>query len=1081
MKNFVKLIMTVCLLLMLSMPAFAAEPTTGDWGEVTWSYDAETATLTISGQGEMASLEYGEAYPWWGFSEDALHLVVEDGVATLPEGAFDGFNVLQSAQIAGTVVEIGANAFSSCRDLTDVRLEEGLVVLGDRAFDLCFSLAEIKLPDSLKIIGDNAFASSGLITVEIPSGVEMIGDYVFFLADNFRAIHVHEDNAYYTSNDNGALFTKDQTKLVILPVQYEGELYLPAATEQIPLGDLQDATKLTAVHVDEESAFFHSDGQGVLYQKDGNVLLFAPLSLSGTYEVHEGTLEIWSEAFYECTLLEGVILPNGLKYIGSSAFYGCAELERVEIPDTVRSIAMYAFSNCEKLRYVFLPKSVKVVYEGAFRYSEAVTDVFYGGSEEEWAAVEIESENDWLKYANLHFHANGIEEMVPTPMPTPMPIPRPMDGVTGAYGLRTITVDDSFYFDELFIGRNDDAQSYSRVASPVGSVLAYENGKYMRVQEIYDQIAIEWYDNQYKLLDQTSIPLELPVYGGIYIGEDYNFVVCGEKNLLERDDQEVVRVIRYSKDWERQASVSLYGANTYIPFDAGSLRFASAGDMLYIHTAHEMYTAADGINHQANMNFAVRISDMTITEEHYKGGDFGYCSHSFNQYILVDGKDVVTVDHGDGFPRALKLSRYQGVAGEERYTIKDEYGNNANLKWLEIFDIAENIGHYNYTGVQVGGFEASSTHYLVAGASCPQTGGIDQQAAQQNIFITAVDKQAFSEVKIKTTYFTDYSLEDEVRVSAPHLVKVDDDRFCLLWTADEMLYYCMLDGAGQRITDVFCAEGKLSDCKPIVVGGCVEWYVCSWPYDVLDLDTKIYRIPLSTEAGHRIVVTSAVAPTCTKEGYTEGEHCADCGEVITAVDPIPPLGHRFANGVCSLCGVFEGMENPFTDVSATDWFFKPVMWAVGTGVTGGKTATTFAPNDPCTRAQVVTFLWAANGKPEPKSMNNPFDDVDSGAWYCKAVMWAVENSITGGTSPTTFSPDAPCTRAQVVTFLYAAQGKPAVIGDNSFADVSENAWYLLPVQWAAENDVTGGIGGGLFGPDQPCTRSQVVTFLYKQK
>ena len=157
-----------------------------------------------------------------------------------------------------------------------------------------------------------------------------------------------------------------------------------------------------------------------------------------------------------------------------------------------------------------------------------------------------------------------------------------------------------------------------------------------------------------------------------------------------------------------------------------------------------------------------------------------------------------------------------------------------------------------------------------------------------------------------------------------------------------------------------------------------------------------------------------------------------------------------------------------------------MLWAVENGVTGGTSPTTFSPDAFCTRAQVVTFLWAANGKPEPTSMNNPFTDVSDTAWYCKAVMWAVEKGITGGTSPTTFSPDAFCTRAQVATFLYAAEGKPAVKNtNNEFIDVPDNAWYLNPVLWAKENDITGGIGGGKFGPDQTCTRAQIATFLYK--
>ncbi len=171
--------------------------------------------------------------------------------------------------------------------------------------------------------------------------------------------------------------------------------------------------------------------------------------------------------------------------------------------------------------------------------------------------------------------------------------------------------------------------------------------------------------------------------------------------------------------------------------------------------------------------------------------------------------------------------------------------------------------------------------------------------------------------------------------------------------------------------------------------------------------------------------------------------------------------------------------NPFTDVAESDWFFKPVMWAVNEGVTGGKTATTFAPNEFCTRAQVVTFLYAAAGKPEVKDTENPFEDVAETDWFYTPVMWAVENGITGGKTATTFAPNETCTRAQVVTFLYAAAGKPAVNNaDNPFGDVADNAWYLNPVLWAVDKGVTGGTSPTTFGPDDNCTRAQVVTFLY---
>ncbi|MCI6015379.1 MULTISPECIES: InlB B-repeat-containing protein [Eubacteriales] len=172
-------------------------------------------------------------------------------------------------------------------------------------------------------------------------------------------------------------------------------------------------------------------------------------------------------------------------------------------------------------------------------------------------------------------------------------------------------------------------------------------------------------------------------------------------------------------------------------------------------------------------------------------------------------------------------------------------------------------------------------------------------------------------------------------------------------------------------------------------------------------------------------------------------------------------------------------KNPFVDVPAGSYYEDAVIWAVGKGITTGTSATTFNPNGICTRAQAVTFLWRAAGSPAPKTKVMPFADVKAGSYYYDAVLWAVEKGITKGTSDTMFSPDATCTRAQIVTFLWRANGSPAVSGNSAFTDVAADAYYAAAVKWAEKNDVTGGIGGGLFGSNNNCTRAQIVTFIYR--
>ena len=175
------------------------------------------------------------------------------------------------------------------------------------------------------------------------------------------------------------------------------------------------------------------------------------------------------------------------------------------------------------------------------------------------------------------------------------------------------------------------------------------------------------------------------------------------------------------------------------------------------------------------------------------------------------------------------------------------------------------------------------------------------------------------------------------------------------------------------------------------------------------------------------------------------------------------------------------MLNFFTDVHAEDYYYDAVLWAAQEGVTGGTSDTLFAPNAGCTRAQAVTFLWRAAGSPEPKSADLPFTDVPADAYYAKAVAWAVENDVAKGVSETAFAPDTSCTRAQIVTFLWRAQQSPASGGENPFADVPAAAYYYNAVLWAVENDVAKGVSETAFAPNDNCTRAQIVTLIYRCK
>ena len=275
-----------------------------------------------------------------------------------------------------------------------------------------------------------------------------------------------------------------------------------------------------------------------------------------------------------------------------------------------------------------------------------------------------------------------------------------------------------------------------------------------------------------------------------------------------------------------------------------------------------------------------------------------------------------------------------------------------------------------------------------------------------------------------------------------------------------------------------------------------------------------------------------VAPTCTEKGYTEYT-CKYCGNSYVG-DYVPATGHNWDGGKvtkqptatekgektynCATCGETRTEEIPatsspavpdkptgpdkpttpdkpstpdvptvptitFVDVPAGAYYYDAVNWAVSKGITNGTGVDEqgnnyFSPDASCTRAQAVTFLWRAAGSPEPSSTSNPFTDVPTGEYYYKAVLWAVEKGITKGVSDTEFSPNTTCNRAQIVTFLHRYEGEPKAEGQ-SFNDVPANEYYYAPVIWAVSKGVTNGTGGGKFSPLADCTRGQIVTFLYR--
>lgn len=373
------------------------------------------------------------------------------------------------------------------------------------------------------------------------------------------------------------------------------------------------------------------------------------------------------------------------------------------------------------------------------------------------------------------------------------------------------------------VSDNSSRQNYSVWFAPVYSYLSGDNTGYMRVEFANNQVIIERYNFDLQLLSQKYINKELAYFGGFYEGSNAYYLVFGQSNTSEDDAAEVIRVVKYDKNWNRLGAASLNGANTTEPFYAGSLRMAEYGGYLYIRTCHEMYTTPDGLNHQANLMMQVRTSDMRVTDAYYNIMNIGvgYVSHSFNQFILADDSgNLVALDHGDAYPRSAVLGKYNKKAGESSFS--------GRYSAVDILKFQGGIG-WNTTDASLGGLEYSDSCYLTAGNSIRQDSDYESRSTR-NIFLAATSRSNFSESGTSVKWLTSYEEGGSVSASTPHLVKLGSGSFLLLWEqmsgyrTNGNISYVFLDGAGNPTSSVYTQKGYLSDCKPTVSNGTVIWY-----------------------------------------------------------------------------------------------------------------------------------------------------------------------------------------------------------------------------------------------------------------
>ena len=577
------------------------------------------------------------------------------------------------------------------------------------------------------------------------------------------------------------------------------------------------------------------------------------------------------------------------------------------------------------------------------------------------------------------------------------------------------------------IYRNDYGSYSSRIRSYL-----YQNGSGLTRVEMNDLtisgelncVVIEDYDMNFQFVNQRMIEPELPLWGGFFAGEKYNFLVFGQTNEEEDDSKEVIRVVKYDKEWNRLGQASIRGANTTIPFTGGSLRCDEYKGYLYIHTAHEKY-AIGGVNHQGNLTFVVRQSDMTISDASWDMSTYypGNVSHSFNQFVLVseEGK-LVTLDHGDGRRRSVVM-----IGPNANTAIGQLLVNTGEKNWYVELQKFPGESGQNETGASVGGLAETSSGYV---AAYNYDGGklSSWNKGDRMIYLHYVDK--------KTMADTQYQLS-VIPGTTPMIASTGLEGGYVLWNSgkdssrlNDTLYYVSYNAEGVP-GPVQTAQAPLSDCQPIPFDGGVVWYVTNYN-------------PNNPN--------SSPNPTF----YVLDEN----GVTVHSTDATP-----------------EQPEQTFSDVSPDAWYADAVQTVYEKGLFTGTGERTFSPEANMSYAQFLTVLSRFCGDLIAKGDER---------WYDGYVSWAIGKGLIPAEIRTNFDPEAPITRQDMAAIIgnflekYKPDYEKLTTAKSSYADASSISGYAMDgVNACFQAGIMRGKNDNNFSPHATTTRAQVAVTMVR--
>ena len=917
--------------------------------------------------------------------------------------------------------------YSQRESIRSVVIEQAVTSIGYRAFYGCSSLTSITIPEGVTRIGNSAFYGCSRLASLFFNGDAPTIDTTAFIDVNAVAFYP-AGNATWESKK----------------LDYGGTLYWSA---------MELNTEIIATSICGENMMWQLSKGGVLTIKGSGT--FKDFTLWESYKpmiqqvIFSAAIEvptIPANSFYRYQHLRTITLPDSVTSIGDYAFYDCSSLTSITIPDGVTSIGGHAFCDCSSLTSITIPEGVTSIGNWAFYGCTSLTGIWVGKCNPNYSNDE-----------NGVLYNKEKTRLIQCP-----------GGLSGTYAIPdsvTSIGDYAFYgcssLTSITIPNGVTSIGY-RAFSGCSSLTS------ITIPEGVTSIG-SWAFSGCNSLTSITIP-----NGVTSIGDDA-FSGCSSLTSIIIPDSVTSIGNRAFMDCTSLTSVTIPDGVTSI----GGRAFEDCTSLTSITIPESVTSIGDKAFGSCNSLKVVAFlgEKPSINSSAFAG-------------VTADAYYPESLDSDSSWKKSGALSGYGGTLNwNPWYTLGDNLFCEHVLEDTVVpptctwgYTLHKCACGYSYRT----DFEPGSGHDMITDAAVPAT--CTETGLTEGSHCLRCDYKIAQEVtpKLGHDMITDAAVPatctETGLTEGSHCSRCD---YKIAQQATPKLGHDMITDAAvpATCTETGLTEGShCSRCDYKVAQQTTpklghDWGdpVYEWADDhsAITATRVCKRDPdhAETENG---VVTSAVTKEATYDAEGEITYTATFAnpafEPQTAVVSLPRLERPAPTPA----------ENPFTDIRESAYYHDPVLWAVANNVTNGTSDSTFSPDEGCTRAQVVTFLWRAAGKPDPASSESPFSDVKEGAYYYNAVLWAVEKGITNGTSDKSFSPDETCTRAQIVTFLWRYEEQPASAGtSNPFADVKPNAYFGSAVLWAVETGITNGTSATTFDPEDTCTRAQVVTFLYR--